>query len=470
MTAVKNNRDNYIFKRKDLVKIILPLIFQQLLTVMVGAVDTMMVAYAGESAVSGVSLVNTLDVLLMLFFTSLVAGGSVVVAQTLGEKRYEDARHASKQLIYVTTVMAIVVAIIGFVLRQSLLNLLYGDVEPSVMLSAENYFFIIVFSYPFIAIESAVVALFRASGNSLVSLIVSLAMNLLNVCGNAFFIIVLGMGAGGAALSTLIVRVLGAGIMLTLFHRKKGELYIEKLLRYKPDWTVIRKILRIGVPNGIENAMFHFGKLLTQSLISAMGTASIAANAVALTVSNFQYTVGTAFSSATITIVGQSVGAREEGQAKYYAKLMTALNYLALWVVIALTLVFVSPVISLYGLSEQAAITAKDLIIYHCVCAGLVWPVAFMLPSAFRAASDVKFPLVVSMVTMWVFRVAGSYVCALETVSVFGLFTIPGFNLGVMGVWVAMTVDWLFRTIFFLIRFGSGAWLKQSYNLPKENK
>ena len=464
MTATKNrklNKKDMLFARKDVAKIVLPLILQQLLTVAVGAIDTMMVASAGESAVSGVSLVNTLDILLMLFFTSLVSGGAVVVAQTLGNKQYEDARKASKQLLYIATAMALVVSIIAFVLRKFLLSLLFGEAEQSVMDSANAYFFFIIMSYPFVAIEGAIVALYRAGGNSIISLIVSLAMNLLNVGGNAFFIMVCGWGSAGAAISTLFVRVLGAGIMLVLFHRKKGELYIEKLFHYKPDVKIIKNVLSIGVPNGIESGMFHFGKLLTQSLISAMGTASIAANAVALTLSNFQYTVGTAFSNASITIVGRCIGAGESEQAKHYTKLLVGLNYLALWLVAGITLLLLEPIISLYALSSISAQITKDLVLYHSICAALIWPIAFTLASSFRAASDVKFPLVVSMLTMWIFRVAGSYVCALESVSLFGLFSIPGFALGVIGVWVAMTVDWLFRAGLFIIRYLSGVWLKK---------
>ena len=457
-----------LFTNKGLVSIIVPLMIQQVLTVAVGAVDTVMVAYAGEAAVSGVSLVNTLDVLLVMFFSSLVTGGAVVVAQTLGRKNMDDARSAAKQLLYVATAMALLVTVTVLTFRKPLLSLLFGSAEADVMYSAERYFFFVALSFPFLAIHSGVASIFQVSGNSVISMTVSFVTNLINRGGNALFIIALGKGSAGAAIATLICRIVGAGIMLVLINRKNHIFYIEKLLHYKPDLKVIKEILRIGVPNGIENGMFQFGRLLTQSLISSMGTATIAANAVALTISNFQYMAGSAYSSAMITVVGRCVGAKEIEQAKYYSRLMAVLNYITLWMIVLVTVVFLSPIVSLYDLSAESSAIACQLIIYHSVCAAIMWPIGFMLPSAFRAAGDVRFPLIVSVITMWIFRVAGSYVLALDTVSVFGLFSFKGLGMGVMGVWVAMTVDWVFRAALFLVRYLSGRWLLQKDK--KDNK
>ena len=443
-----------LFTNKGLVSIIVPLMIQQVLTVAVGAVDTVMVAYAGEAAVSGVSLVNTLDVLLVMFFSSLVTGGAVVVAQTLGRKNMDDARSAAKQLLYVATAMALLVTVTVLTFRKPLLSLLFGSAEADVMYSAERYFFFVALSFPFLAIHSGVASIFQVSGNSVISMTVSFVTNLINIGGNALFIIALGKGSAGAAIATLICRIVGAGIMLVLINRKNHIFYIEKLLHYKPDLKVIKEILRIGVPNGIENGMFQFGRLLTQSLISSMGTATIAANAVALTISNFQYMAGSAYSSAMITVVGRCVGAKEIEQAKYYSRLMAVLNYITLWMIVLVTVVFLSPIVSLYDLSTESS--------------AIMWPIGFMLPSAFRAAGDVRFPLIVSVITMWIFRVAGSYVLALDTVSVFGLFSFKGLGMGVMGVWVAMTVDWVFRAALFLVRYLSGRWLLQKDK--KDNK
>ena len=453
--------DERMFSLKDMLKIAAPLIIQQILGVTAGAVDTMMVSYAGDAAVSGVSLVNSLDTFLILFFNSLVTGGAVVISQTLGRKSYEEGREVSKQLLYIAPAMAPVISLLSFAFRKPLLSMLFGSAEADVMYHAEWYFFIILFSFPFVAVEGSVIAIFRSAGNSVIGMLVTMIANVLNVIGNAILIIGLDMGAMGAAISTVGARVFSGCVLLVLIHNKKHVIYLEKLLHYKPDFHIIRRILHIGVPSGIEGGMFHFGKLMTQSLISTMGTAVIAANAVALTVSQYQYITGTAYSNTSYTVVGQCVGAGNKREAKRCARTLLFFNYLTIWVVILATVIFINPILSLFNTSPESAEVARSLLLYHSICAALIWPLGFMLPAIFRAASDVRFPLITSLTSMWVFRVALSYVLALDSISVFGWFTLPGLGMGVMGVWVAMTVDWVCRSTLYVIRFFSGRWMRK---------
>ena len=453
-------KSQLLFSNSALLKILIPLLIQQVLNVLVGTVDSMMVSSAGEAAVSGVSLINTLDTLLIIFFTAMVSGGAVVVSQALGKKHGSDVSEASKQLLYIVTFLATVLTVVVLIFRVPLLSLLFGDVEADVMENAMSYFFFVAISFPLLAINEGVGACLRAEGNTLISLLVSFSINVMNVCGNAILIYGFDMGAAGAAIATSVARLGGSVILLILIHRKSFKVHVEHLFHYKPDFRIIRQILHIGVPNGIENAMFQFGKLLTQTLISTMGTAVIAANAVGLTISNFQYMVGTACSATMITVVGRCIGAGEREQAKYYSRRLLVLNYGVLWGVILIMTVFLKPIVGIYDLSTYSSELAQQLILYHSACAAVIWPIAFMLPSAFRASGDVRFTMVISMISMWTFRVAGGYVLALESVSVFGLFTIPGLGMGIMGVWVAMTIDWVFRMIFFLTRYISGKWLQ----------
>ena len=454
------DRSTLLFSNKALISVIVPLVLQQVFAVLVGTIDTMMVAYTGEAAVSGVSLVNTLDTLLVIFFTAMVTGGSVVISQALGKKESQETHESAKQLLYISTAIAIVLAAVVVLLRRPLLYLLFGSVEVDVMHHAMGYFFFVALSFPALAIIESAGACFRSAGNTVISLAVSLVANLLNVCGNAIFIMVFDMGGAGAGLSTLIARVVAAIISLVLVHQKKRVVHVEQLLRYKPNPNVIRRILHIGVPNGLENTMFQFGRLLTQALIATMGTSVIAANSVALSISNFQYMTGTACSAAMITVVGRCIGAEEKRQATYYARKILAINYGLIWTVILGILLFLRPLIGLYDLSPESARLAQDLILFHCIVAGLIWPIGFMLPSSFRAAGDVRFTMVVSVASMWLFRVATAYPLALDSVSVFGLFTIPGFGMGIMGVWTAMFIDWVFRCSLFFIRHASGRWLR----------
>jgi len=447
-----------LFSRRNLFNIILPLIIQQTLNVMVGMIDSMMVASAGEAVVSGVSLVNTLDVLLINLFSSLVTGGAVVVSQYLGKKDMYLVRNSAKQLIYVATGFATVLSLIVLIIRMPLLSLLFGHVAPDVMSSAQDYFFYIALSFPVLALYTAGTALFQSMGNSLLPMLISLLTNVINVIGNAILIYGFHMGAAGAAIATLFARGIGAIIIVILLHNKKNVIYIEKLFHYKPNVRIIKDILRLGVPTGIESSMFHFGKLLTQSLISSMGTAAIAANAVAHNMATFQYMPGNAIGLATTTIVGRCIGAKEKEQAKKYAKILLGITYVCLWFVVLITCLFSKQIIGLFNLSATASDIANKLIIYHALVAAVIWPIAFALPSSFKAASDVKFTLWVSLFSMWVFRVALGYVFAFKDIPLFGT-SIPGLGLGIFGVWFAMTVDWVFRTILFAYRYLSGKWL-----------
>ncbi|MBE6553466.1 MAG: MATE family efflux transporter [Ruminococcaceae bacterium] len=447
-----------LFSNREILRLTIPLILQQVLSITIGAVDTMMVAAAGETAVSGVSLVNTLDTMLVLLFSSMITGGSVLISQAIGRRDERDARTAAKQLLYISTLIAAAVTLIVVIFRVPLLHLLFGKAEDAVMDSALSYFFFVSLSFPFLAIENSGASIFRVHGNSLIGLKLSIILNLLNVSGNALLIYVFHMGAAGAAISTLFSRLVGAAVMLVLMTRKQNPFRIERLLHYRPDATMIRSILRIGVPNGIENGMFQFGRLMTQSLVSSLGTTAIAANAVALTLANYQYMPGNALGGVIIPVVGRCVGAGEQKQAKYYSRLFVGATYVLIWLVVLVTVLFAKPIISVYDLSAESAALTHQLVIYHCITASLIWPIAFTLAVPFRAASDVRFPLVISVFSMWVFRVAFSYVFALEHISLFGV-TIPGLGLGVLGIFIAMTLDWIFRAVLFLYRYLSGKWL-----------
>jgi len=341
-----------------------------------------------------------------------------------------------------------------------LLNALFGDADAEVLRHAAEYFFFMALSFPFLAIENAGAALLRSMGKSGTSMGVSVFMNLLNLAGNALLIYGFQLGAAGAAISTLFARAIGALVAMILLHNKKNPICVEKLFFYRPDFSVIRKILRIGIPSGIENCMFQFGKLMTQSLISSMGTTATAANAVALNLVNFQYMPGGAIGLAIVTVVGRCIGAGELGQAKKYSRTLLLFTYVCLWAVNAVTFLFADPLIGLYNTSPETAKLVKFLLLIHAGVTSLIWPIAFTLPHVFRSAADVQFPLVVSVFSMWAFRVALGYLLSLETVSFLG-FEIPGLGMGISGVWMAMFADWVFRTVLYAIRYFGGFWLKR---------
>ena len=449
-----------LFSRKDLLKIVIPLIIQQVLAVLIGMIDSVMVSSVSEAAVSGVSLVGSLDMVLILLFSSLVAGGSVVVSQALGKGKRELVLNSSKQLIYVATAMALFVSVTVLIFRVPLLNLLFGDADADVMGHARKYFFFMALSFPFLAVENAGAALLRSMGKTGASMGISVFMNLLNVAGNALMIYVFHLEAMGAAVATLFARIVGAVISMILLHNKKNPVYVEKLFHYRPDFGVIKRILRIGVPSGVESCMFQFGKLMTQSLISSMGTTAIAGNAVAMSLVNFQYMPGTAIGLAIVTVVGRCIGAGELGQAKKYSRILLFSTYACLWFVNLTMVLLADPIIGIYHTSAETAGLIRFLLLTHSAVGSLIWPVAFTTPHIFRSASDVRFSMIVSVSSMWVFRVALGYVLSLESVSLFGL-EIPGLGFGVSGVWMAMYVDWVFRAVLFGIRYFTGRWIQR---------
>ena len=429
-----------MFTRKDLAKLLLPLIVEQLLAVLVGMADVVMVAAVGETAVSGVSLVDSISILIIQMLAALATGGSVVCAQYIGKKQPENACEAAGQLILVTTMVSVVIAVIALIGNRHLLAMIFGKVENSVMENAQIYFWLSALSYPFLAVYNSCAALYRAMGNSKVSMYASLVMNAINIAGNAICVFGLHMGVEGVGIPTLISRAFAAILMLFLIQRPQNVIRIRNLQELRFNGRMIKDILKVGVPNGMENTMFQFGKLFLQSLVSSLGTVAIASYAVASNLVTFEYLVGNAIGLGIITIVGQCVGAGEWEQAKQYTKKLVLVNYAALVVICSLMILFRNQVVGIYNLSPEATRTSAEMLFAHSL-AMVVWPLAFTIPYSLRASFDAPFTMYVSVASMWIFRIAFAY------------FFVKVLNLGVMGVWYGMYIDWVFRGLLFVNRF-----------------
>ena len=429
-----------MFTRKDLVKLLLPLIVEQLLAVLVGMADVVMVAAVGETAVSGVSLVDSISILIIQMLAALATGGSVVCAQYIGKKQPENACEAAGQLILVTTMVSVVIAVIALIGNRHLLAMIFGKVENSVMENAQIYFWLSALSYPFLAVYNSCAALYRAMGNSKVSMYASLVMNAINIAGNAICVFGLHMGVEGVGIPTLVSRAFAAILMLFLIQRPQNVVRIRNLQELRFNGRMIKDILKVGVPNGMENTMFQFGKLFLQSLVSSLGTVAIASYAVASNLVTFEYLVGNAIGLGIITIVGQCVGAGEWEQAKQYTKKLVLVNYAALVVICSLMILFRNQVVGIYNLSPEATRTSAEMLFAHSL-AMVVWPLAFTIPYSLRASFDAPFTMYVSVASMWIFRIASAY------------FFVKVLNLGVMGVWYGMYIDWVFRGLLFVNRF-----------------
>lgn len=436
-----------MFTKEQLKKLILPLIVEQILAITVGMVDTMMISYAGEAAISGVSLVDMINVLLINIFAAVGTGGAVVVSQYLGHGNKKLACRAAEQLITVSAVISTGIMVLGLLFRAPLLKLLFGTVEADVMRNAMIYFLISAFSFPFLGVFNACAATYRSMGNSKISMKVSIGMNIFNAIGNAILIFGFQMGTVGAALSTLAARILGAVVMMILMKNQKNDVFIiyRNLLAW--ERSMVRRILHIAIPNGVENGLFQLGRVLVVSIISRFGTAQIAANAVANNLDSMGCIAGQAMNLAMITVVGQCMGAGEKEQAVWYTKKLWKFTYKITAAVNGIILLSLPLLLNIYSLSPQAWHYAFILVCIHNGCAILLWPTSFTMPNALRASGDVKFTMVVSVSSMFIFRIGFSVVLGIY------------FGLGAIGVWIAMVLDWICRVCFYVWRFCSKKWL-----------
>lgn len=449
-TETSSLRENRLFTNRQLVTLLWPLIIETALSVLVGMADTVMVSSVGEAAISGVSLVDMINVLIFTLFSALATGGSVITSQRLGAKEPEQAAQSAGQLVSLSAVLGVAVMAFCLAFSRGMLRLFFGSIADDVMAAALLYFVITALSYPFLALYNAGAAIFRSVGNSAVSMRVSVLVNIINFCGNAFCIFWLRMGVEGVAIPTLVSRIVGAAVILSLCAREDAPLRITASSVFHWQASMIRRILYIGIPSALENSLFQLGRVLVVSMISLHGTVHISANAVANNLDSVGCIIGNAMCLAMITVVGRCVGARDLQQAAYYTKKLLLWDYLAQGTSNLLILLFLNPLLSMYTLSDETRQLAWLLVMIHAGMGILLWPVGFVLPNALRAANDVRYTMVVSVASMIVWRLAFSYLLCVQM------------GWGAVGVWVAMVLDWVCRTICFVGRFASGAWRRQA--------
>ena len=433
-----------LFSADALRRLIIPLVIEQFLAMTIGMADTIMVTSVGEHAVSGVSLVDNISTLLINVFSALATGGAVVAAQYLGSRDEENACSAAKQLFYAIGALSAATMAVCLLFREPILRLVFGQLEDNVMEAAMTYFLLTAISYPLLAIYNAGAALFRAMGNSKVSMLASLLMNIVNIGLNAILIYGADIGVAGAGFGTLFSRLAGAVLMTWLICQHGHRIHIDHLLHFEFRGQLVKKILRIGVPNGLENGMFQIGKLLVLGLVTPLGTSATAANAIANSVAGVVNVPGNAISLSLITVVGQCMGAGDSKQAVRYTRKLMIIVYLAMGSLSVLLFFFATPVVGLFGLTPGAAVMAIQVLRWCAVFDLIFWPMSFSLPNSLRASGDAKFTMIVSMCSMWIFRIGFSYLL------------VP--QIGLLGVWVAMFIDWIVRAVVFLNRFLSGRW------------
>lgn len=437
-----------LFSARDLWRLILPLVGEQALSVAIGLADVLMMSSLGENAVSAVALVNEINNLMIQILAALATGGAVVVAQYMGSRRESDARTAAGQLMWVVAGVSILLSAVSISFTSGILHMIYGALDSEVFSLSRTYFSITAFAYPFLGIYNACAALFRSTGNSKVSMTTAFVMNIVHIGSNALLIFGFHMGVEGAAISTVFARLFSAAVILALLRNRRNAVWLD--FRAKPSFKpeMIKRILFIGIPNGLENSMFQIGRLITQSVVASLGTIAVAANAAAGSIMNIVNIPGGSIGLAMITVVGQCMGACDGDQAAYYVKrlmFVTIVSNLALCILLYL---LAAPALALFGLEPVTTQLADSLIPLYCILTVITWPPSFTLANALRATGDVRFTMAVSMISMWTLRVGLSH-----------LFAGP-VGLGLAGVWYAMYADWAARGVTFMFRWHRGKWRK----------
>lgn len=437
-----------MFSNRDLKNMIVPLFFEQLLVMLVGIMDTFIVSYVGEAAVSGVSLVNSFNTIFIYLFTALASGGAVVISQYIGNKDQKNSVRSSSQLLMFSTLLSIVLTCIVLMFHQAILSALFGKVEIDVMNACITYIVLSALSYPFIAIYNAGASLFRSMGKTKTTMYVSLASNIINVIGNCIGVFVLHAGVAGVAIPSLIARAFSAIVITKLCFQQNQMTYYTKKDLFAFDTDILRRVLSIAVPNGIENGIFQFVKVALSSVVALFGTYQIAANGVAQSIWSLAALMGVTLGPVYITVIGQCMGSGNQEQAKYYFK---KLNKLAIvlsivWnlIVLALTPLFMH----FYQLSSETLQLIFYLVVIHGVFNAIVYPISGPLSNGLRAAGDVKFTMIVSIASTLLARFVFSIIFAIYL------------NMGVIGIAFAMCLDWTIRAIIFYCRYRSLKWLE----------
>jgi len=435
------------WNNRKLFTLLWPLIVEQLLIVMMGIVDMVMVSSVGEHAVSGVSLVDSINFLIITAFNAMATGGSVVASQYIGRKDGKNACCSARQLVYISLLISLIMMILTMVFCRQVLKLVYGNIADNVMRSAQVYFLITALSYPFLALYTSASSLFRSMGNSKVSMNTAVLVNIINIGGNALFIYGMGLGVAGAALSTLIGRMIAAAVLTYLLMQDWLNIINLKgitKIKFEPD--MIKRIFNIGIPSGLETSMFQIGKILITRIFTAFGTAAIAANAVGATINSIAFMPGSGFGMGLMIIAGQCIGAGDYEGVRQQTKKILKLSYMTYFLINIHILIFMNQIIGLFNLSAEAHQMCVVFLRIHCITSTLFWCPSFVLPNVLKAAGDARYIMIVAASTMWIVRVCSAYLMAFPM------------GLGPKAVYIAMGADFLFRGIFFTTRYLNGRW------------
>ena len=425
---------------------VVPLLLEQLLVMLVGVADTFMISFAGDAAVSGVSLVNMFNTMFIYLFTALAAGGAVIVSQYIGKRNDGQADSAAGQLVMFSVLLSVALMAVCLIWREPLLRLMFGRVEADVMSASLIYLRISAYSFPALAVYNAGAALCRSLGKTDITMYVSVVSNVINIVGNAIGIFVLHAGVAGVAYPSLISRIFSAVVITVYCFGKKQRVRYRLPLILRWDNAMLGRILGVALPNGIENGVFQLTKVALSGVTALFGTVQIAANGVAQSIWSLAALVGVAMGPAFITVIGQCAGAGDMEAADYYFKKLTRITILTSAAWNLLILLVTPPVLHFFAISEHAKQLTVILVLIHNIFNSILFPISGAMPNGLRAVGDVRYTMIISLLS--------TVFCRFVLSIVMGIW----WNWGVIGITAAMCCDWGVRALCYGHRCTSGKW------------
>ena len=438
--------DRQLFSNGQLRKMIVPLLIEQLLQMVVGLADTMMVSYAGEAVVAGVGLDTMVYTIFIYLFTAVSAGGAVVVSQYIGSSGRKNADLAASQIFHIAGVLSMVCMALMLLFGSALLEAMYPSTEAATMAACKTYMWIVALSFPANAVYNAGAAVYRSMGQTRATMWVSLSANLVNVAGNAVGIFVLKAGAAGVAWPTAISWYVAAVIMTALCFRQKNQVSVRMKDMLRLNVSMAKRILSVAIPNSIENTLFQAAKVVLGMLVATFGTVQIAANTTGQTFWSLAACMSISMGTVFITVIGQCVGAGDGEAAEWYIRKLTRLSLILAMVWNAAVMALTPLLLPLYDLSGETKRLILIIVAIHNLFSALVQPFSGPLSSGLRAAGDVKFTMWASIFATVVCRTLLSFLLA------------QWLGMGVVGIALAMVLDWCIKAALDIGRFRSGKW------------
>ncbi|MCL2397367.1 MAG: MATE family efflux transporter [Defluviitaleaceae bacterium] len=441
-------------RSKELFSISMPMVVEHLAISVMGMISTMLVSSIGEHATSALGMVDSISNLVIAFFAALTTGGTIVVAQYIGRQDLQSAKRAGGQAIVLSALFSIAVFLILIIFPSQILNVLFGDAEADVMAAALTFLIVTSFSFPVLAITQTIFGLLRGSGDTLTPMVISILMNVANLALgfiligglNLGFITIPAFGVMGAAIALLAARTLGLAAAIFFIVKKARGVRLNKIRFFKPDMPIQKTIMRLGVPTSFESGLFQAGRLITIVFVASLSTAAMAANTIAGSIINFVNVPGMALATGVMILIGQRVGRGEIHDIKRATLFATALSSLMFFGLCLIMFFVQGPIFGLFNPSDEALGYLPLIFISCLIVTPLIWSTSFVLPAALRATGDVIYPMVVSIISMLALRVAFSYIFAIWM------------DMGIIGIWLAMYLDWAARSLFFVPRLLSGKW------------